>query len=196
MVRPSFIKTNLYQVRSDPFPFSMSSFSHLGPTLYESSSRSDDVVAVESEPLLDDSEDASVKTTNTNNDNRDTTTMTSPSMAARLVFESFTNMIPNPFSWSPKIGSSSAKGAAAVLCMIPDSQTSSSIMSNASADEAFVGEVMATRAKQVKEVKRGYVPKERQLEKLMLRMQVERDQQLCASPEMSCKRCQEGTFGL
>lgn len=114
-------------------------------------------------------------------------------MAARLAFQSFTNMIPNPFSWSPRLGSPSGTGTAAAtaaaLCMIPESQSSSTIMPGDSFEDGF-----GRRSAEVKEVKRGYVPKERQLEKLRLRMRSESGEQLGPSTEMSCRRCREGVI--
>lgn len=157
----------------------------IGHTL-KPTSRSFDVVALESEPLLNE------EAPQHDDDNTDTT-MTSPSMAARLAFQSFTNMIPNPFSWSPRLGSPSGTGTvaatAAALCMIPESQSSSTIMSGDSFEDGF-----GRRSSEAKEVKRGYVPKERQLEKLRLRMQSESGEQLGPSTEMSCKRCREGVI--
>lgn len=160
--------------------------SHAGHAL-EPSSRSPDVISLESEPLL--REEAPK-----HDDNNTDTTMTSPSMAARLAFQSFTNMIPNPFSWSPRLGSPSGTGSvaatAAALCMIPETQSSSTVMSGDSFEDGF-----GRAAYGVKDVKkRGYVPKERQLEKLRLRMRSENGEQLGPSTEMSCKRCREGVI--
>lgn len=188
MVRPS-LNSSRHQVRSNVFLYLFCISSHLGSAL-ESSSRSPNVVTLESKSSLN---DQAVKHDDENGDM--TIMMTSPSMAARLVFESFTNMIPNPFSWSPRLGSAVQDGkeavatTAAALCMIPESQTSSTVISDGSVDEAFVREVL-----EAKEVKKGYVPKERQLEKLRLRMQAEKGQQLGLSAEMSCKRCREGVI--
>lgn len=96
-------------------------------------------------------------------------------------------MIPNPFSWSPRLGSPSGTGStaatAAALCMITESPSGDSF------EDGF-----GRRVSEVKEVKRGYVPKERQLEKLRMRMRSENGEQFGPSTELSCKRCREGVI--
>ena len=90
----------------------------------------------------------------------------SPTIAAKLSFQTLTNFIPVPsLLWSPRSCSGAFNSSS------PTTPSTSS-PSHARIDSAFVNAPVASLPEVPKE--RGYVPKERQLEKLRLRMEAER----------------------
>ena len=97
----------------------------------------------------------------------------SPTLAARLSFQTLTNYIPVPsLLWSPRSGggcfdSSTSDSSLSNAGSPPDHTRTSSTFVNASATTTAVARPEIPR-------ERTYVPKERQLEKLRLRMEEER----------------------
>ena len=90
----------------------------------------------------------------------------SPTIAARLSFQTLTNYIPVPsLLWSPRSGGGDFGNSS------PTPPTPSS-SENARSCSPFVSASAGARPEKAKE--RSYVPKERQLEKLRLRMDAER----------------------
>ncbi|KAI0069164.1 hypothetical protein BV25DRAFT_1791191 [Artomyces pyxidatus] len=122
--------------------------------------------------------------------------LTTTPPAARLSFQSFANFIPmSSFPWSPRSGAKAA--AAAAMCMIPASASTST---NASVDER-TGSASTSASQQFmpmffgngkkpREEKRGFVSKERQLERLRSRMEEEwRTKTGEIKSDLPCKKC-------
>jgi len=114
--------------------------------------------------------------------------MSSP-LSARLSFQKLTNFIPLPWSSTNSVGS-----AAAALCLAPESSRSSSTTTNTN-DNAEIGlrPEPGNVARVIKDVsvvqKRGYVSKEKQLEKLRSRLQ--RDDAVMTSTVDICRNCED-----
>lgn len=92
----------------------------------------------------------------------------SPTLAARLSFQTLTNFVPSML-WSPSTGGG----------CFDSSMSDSSIAGSGSTDHActsssFVNALTSPVTKPEMPKERSYVPKERQLEKLRLRMEEER----------------------
>lgn len=103
----------------------------------------------------------------------------SPTLASRLSFQTLTNFIPMPsLPWSPRSRASATAAAAAALCFIPEGASHSSAPSDASVSSTFVNAprpapVQPEVAKPSSKDK-AYVQREKQLEKLRLRLEDER----------------------
>ncbi|CCM04026.1 uncharacterized protein FIBRA_06183 [Fibroporia radiculosa] len=101
----------------------------------------------------------------------------SPTLAARLSFQTLTNFMPS-LPWSPRSKASATAAAAAALCFIPESSSNSSSVSDASVHDhmrstsSFVNPP-APRLVDVRPTERTYVQREKQLEKLKIRMEEE-----------------------
>lgn len=112
--------------------------------------------------------------------------MSSP-LSARLSFQTLTNFI--PLSWSPS--ANPVGSAVATLCRIPESSSSSSSSSNDNKTELLSEPGIVARV--IKDVsvvqKRGYVSKEKQLEKLKGRLQ--RDGAVMRSTVDICRNCED-----
>ncbi|KAI0313452.1 hypothetical protein OF83DRAFT_534701 [Amylostereum chailletii] len=116
---------------------------------------------------------------------------------SRLSFQTFTNLIPlSAFPWSTR---AAGKVAASALCAVSESASASSVSSVASEGRSapptfmpmlFGGGKPGTKPQE----KRGFVPKERQLRRLRLRMQEER--QGGGSAVGRCPRCGDDAMVL
>ncbi|KZT12611.1 uncharacterized protein LAESUDRAFT_808196 [Laetiporus sulphureus 93-53] len=118
----------------------------------------------------------------------------SPTLAARLSFQTLTNYISMPsLPWSPRSYKSSA--AAAALCLSPERSSISSSSSNESLNhhkQTTFSESIGVRSVSARPKESPYVQREKQLEKLRLRIEDERRLQRRDVPNVNSGRALEG----
>ncbi|OBZ71937.1 hypothetical protein A0H81_08201 [Grifola frondosa] len=126
----------------------------------------------------------------------------SPTLASRLSFQTLTNLIPLPsLPWSPRASAvSTAAAAAAAMCFVPQSSSGSSIASDTSPKEhgqvapAFVNNAVKATGSQSKV--RGFVPKQRQLDRLRVRLEEEQRLKIKGIVSVDCKNNQDGVLHI
>lgn len=127
----------------------------------------------------------------------------SPTLATRISFQKLTNLIPMPsLPWSPRSSSkgsaTTATATATALCFIPESNSTSSTASedvineHNRASSSFVN----SRPAVAQSRQRGYVSKERQLERLRVRLEEERRVKVRSAVNVGNEKPQDGVLHI